>query len=495
MFQSYESTRNPKLKATASEAVLKGIAGDGGLYVMRDLEHKSISVGNLRGKSYAEMAEAVLRLMLDDFPEDKIKECVCKAYTNKFSTDEITPLVKAGDFYITELFHGPTSAFKDVALSILPHLMRASYEMNDIRGEVIILTATSGDTGKAALEGFKDVEGTKIAVFYPDGGVSMVQKAQMVTQEGSNTYVCAIRGNFDDAQAGVKKIFTDKRLIDEFKKNNKMFSSANSINVGRLVPQIVYYFYSYARLVEKGAVKIGDKVNFSVPTGNFGNILSGYYAKMLGLPVNRLICGSNENNVLYDFIRTGIYDRNRKFYKTISPSMDILVSSNLERLLYYMSGKNNEEVRSLMEQLNSSGKYEISPEMKKKINSVFYASCVFREETEKTIKETFGKYGYLLDTHTAVAYKALEEYRKQTGDNTLGVVLSTASPYKFSGSVYESLYGDNDGSEFEIMEKLSERTGVPVPENLKGLGRKPILHTDVCEISEMEDYVKTIAEQ
>jgi threonine synthase len=492
MFQSYESTRNSNLKATASEAVLKGIAEDGGLYVMRGLEHKSINIENLKGKRYPEMAASVLKLMLDDFPENKIKECVCKAYTNKFSTDEITPLVKIGDSYITELFHGPTSAFKDVALSILPYLMRISYEMNNINGEIIILVATSGDTGKAALEGFKDVEGTKIAVFYPENGVSTVQKRQMVTQEGSNTYVCAIRGNFDDAQAGVKKIFTDEKFVEELKKKNKMFSSANSINVGRLVPQIVYYFYSYARLVEKGAIKIGDKVNFSVPTGNFGNILSGYYAKILGLPVNRLICASNENNVLYDFIRTGIYDSNRKFYRTISPSMDILVSSNLERLLYYVSGKNNEEVKSLMEDLNSFGKYEISTEMREKINSVFYADCVFKEETEKTIKETFNKYGYLLDTHTAVAYKALEKYKKQTGDNTLSVILSTASPYKFSGSVYKSLYGVADGNEFEIMKKLFEKTGVPVPENLKGLSNKTVLHTDVCQVNEMESYIKTI---
>ncbi|HAQ39842.1 MAG TPA: threonine synthase [Clostridiales bacterium] len=492
MFQSYESTRSSNLKTTASKAVLKGIADDGGLYVMRDLEHKNINIEKLKDKSYMEMAEIILNEMLDDFPEEKIRECISKAYTDKFSTDEVTPVVKVGDSYITELFHGPTSAFKDVALSILPHLMTASYEMNDIKGKVIILAATSGDTGKAALEGFRDVKGTKIAVFYPDGGVSQVQKAQMVTQEGNNTFVCAIKGNFDDAQTGVKKIFTDEKLINELRENNKIFSSANSINIGRLIPQIVYYFYSYIKLVENGAVKMGDKVNFSVPTGNFGNILAGYYAKMLGLPVNMLICASNENNVLYDFINTGVYDRNRKFYRTISPSMDILVSSNLERLLYYMSGKNIDEVKSLMEQLNSSGKYEISHDMKKKINSEFYAGCVFMEETEKTIKETFEKYGYLLDTHTAVAYKTLEEYKRQTGDNAVSVVLSTASPYKFSRSVYESLYGEKDGDEFEIMDELSERTGVPIPVNLKGLNKKPVIHTTVCETNEMGNYVRKI---
>ncbi len=493
MLQSYESTRSLNLKASASKAVLKGIADDGGLYVMRELDSKKIGIESLINKSYVEIAELVLKEMLDDFSEEKIKECVNKAYTNKFSTEEIIPIVKVNNSYIAELFHGPTSAFKDVALSILPHLMTASYEMNDIEGEVLILTATSGDTGKAALEGFRDVKGTKIAVFYPDGGVSQVQKSQMETQEGSNVYVCAIKGNFDDAQTGVKKIFTDKALINELQENSILFSSANSINIGRLVPQIVYYFYSYVKLVENKAIDMWDKVNFSVPTGNFGNILAGYYAKMLGLPVNKLICGSNENNVLYDFIKDGVYDRNRKFYKTISPSMDILVSSNLERLLYYMSGKDNNEVKELMDALNSSGKYEVSQEMKNRIDSDFYAGCVFEDDTEKTIKDTFEKYGYLLDTHTAVAYKTLEEYRNNTKDETVSIVLSTASPYKFSKSVYESLYGKSNKEEFEIMEELSARTGVCIPKNLKGLNMKPILHKEVCEINEMEKYVRKIA--
>jgi len=490
MYKSYESTRCSDLRIRASDAVLRGIADDGGLYVMRELEYKKIDVEKLQDKSYIDMAEIILAEMLDDFSAEKIKECTAKAYTNKFSTDEITPVVKAGEEYVTELFHGPTSAFKDVALSILPHLMTASYEMNGIDEEVAVLVATSGDTGKAALEGFRDVKGTKIAVFYPYEGVSQVQKAQMETQEGSNTYVCAIRGNFDDAQTGVKKIFTDAALAKELKENNKMFSSANSINIGRLVPQIVYYFYSYMKLIESKTISMGEKINFVVPTGNFGNILAGYYAKLLGLPVNKLICASNENNVLYDFIRTGVYDRNRQFYKTISPSMDILVSSNLERLLYYMSEKNNEYVKSLMEQLNSSGRYEISDEMKEKINSEFYAACIFKDETKITIKETFEKHGYLLDTHTAVAYRALESYRKETKDNTVSVVLSTASPYKFSGSVYEALYGADNRDEFEIMEELSKRTGVVVPENLMGLNKKEIRHTAVCEIDEMKDYVR-----
>lgn len=493
MFQSYESTRNPNFVSTASRAVLQGIADDGGLYVMRNIEDKNIDIEDLKDKSYMEIAEKIISMMMDDFPKDKIKECVKNAYTGKFSADEITPVVKVGDSYVLELFHGPTSAFKDVALSILPHLLTTAYNMNDLNGEVIILTATSGDTGKAALEGFKDVNGTKIIVFYPDGGVSQVQKSQMATQEGKNTYVCAIKGNFDDAQTGVKNIFANESLRQELEKDNKMFSSANSINIGRLVPQIVYYFYAYMKLVESNDIKIGDKVNFAVPTGNFGNILAGYYAKNLGLPVNKLICGSNENNVLYDFIRTGIYDRNRDFHKTISPSMDILVSSNLERLLYYVSGKDNKIVNNLMEQLNSTGRYEVTDEMKKIISDEFYADCVFKEETEETIKKVYEKHGYLLDTHTAVAYRTLENYKKRTDDKTVSIVLSTASSYKFSKSVYESLYQETDNDEFEIMQELSDKTGVKIPENLKGLKEKTVLHKEVCETLEMENYVRKIA--
>lgn len=489
MIKSYESTRNANIKASASEAILKGIADDGGLYIMRNLEGKKVDIEKLQHKSYESMARIVLELMLDDFSKDKIKDCVEKAYTNKFSEKKIIPVVKVGQCFIAELFHGPTSAFKDVALSILPHLMTTSYEINDMKGEVIILTATSGDTGKAALEGFKDVEGTKIIVFYPDGGVSQVQKSQMVTQNGSNTYVCAIRGNFDDAQTGVKKIFTNEDIKNVLAEKNKILSSANSINIGRLVPQIVYYFYSYMSLVEKGAIKLYDEINFSVPTGNFGNILAGYYAKMLGLPIKKLICASNENNVLYDFIKTGVYDKNRTFYKTISPSMDILVSSNLERLLYFISGKKNEIVKKYMDNLNREGKYEISDEMKQTLDSQFYTSCVYEEDTKRIIKKTYEKDGYLLDTHTAVAFKALEDYKSETCDDTVSVVLSTASPFKFSKSVYESLFGVSDKDEFEIMHELSEKTGVKIPENLKGLEKKEILHKQICKINQMEEYV------
>ncbi|NLJ57766.1 MAG: threonine synthase [Tissierellia bacterium] len=489
MVQVYESTRNSKITATASEAVLKGIADDGGLYVLRNLEEKKVQINELQGKSYKEIAEIILKIMLNDFPQDKIKACVKNAYRDKFSKEEITPVVKVGDSYVLELFHGPTSAFKDVALSILPHLMTTAYQMNNMEGEVIILTATSGDTGKAALEGFKDVEGTKILVFYPEGGVSQVQKTQMVTQEGNNTFVCAIKGNFDDAQTGVKEIFSNEKLNKELKAKNRVLSSANSINVGRLVPQIVYYFYSYMKLVEKAAINIGDKVNFAVPTGNFGNILAGYYAKVLGLPVNKLICASNENNVLYDFINTGVYNRNREFHKTISPSMDILVSSNLERLLYYLSGKNNSMVRDFMESLKSTGRYTITDEMLKELKEDFYGGFVEKEYAEKTIKETFEKYGYLLDTHTAVAYKTMEDYRKETGDGTANIVLSTASPYKFSKSVYESLYGSANEDEFELMENLSQKTKVKVPANLNNLKNKEVKHSQVCNVNKMEEYV------
>ena len=489
MAQSYESTRNFELKAAASEVVLKGIADDGGLFVMRDLGERKVTINSLPGKTYMEIAEIVLSILLDDFSKDKIKECVRKAYTDKFSAKEITPVAKVGENYVTELFHGPTSAFKDVALSILPHLMTASYDMNKMTSEIIILTATSGDTGKAALEGFKDVKGTKVVVFYPEGGVSKVQEVQMSTQEGENTFVCAIKGNFDDAQTGVKNIFTNEKFNKEMAARNKFLSSANSINIGRLVPQIAYYFYTYKKLIEKEAVKIGDKVNFAVPTGNFGNILAGYYAKMLGLPINKLICASNENNVLYDFINTGVYNKNRELHRTISPSMDILVSSNLERLLYYLSGKDNERVKDYMEKLNTGGQYEITGEMAEKLREDFYGGCVYKEDAQQTIKKVYEEYGYLIDTHTAVAYKTLEDYKINTKDETVSVVLSTASPFKFARSVYESLYGRTNVDEFALMEELSQKTKVSIPDNLKYIKNKKIRHSEVCTVNEMESFV------
>lgn len=490
MTVSYESTRNTNIKSSASNAILEGLASDGGLYVMRDLTNKKVDLNLLQHKSYKELANYILKLMLDDFSDEKINECVNNAYTDKFENNEVANVLKVGEFYVTELFHGRTSAFKDVALSILPYLITSSYEMNDKHGEIVILTATSGDTGKAALEGFRDVDQTKIIVFYPDNGVSQIQKMQMITQEGKNTYVCAIKGNFDDTQTGVKNIFSDKIFSEILNKNNMAFSSANSINIGRLVPQIVYYFHSYFELIRKDVIKLNDKVNFCVPTGNFGNILAGYYAKMLGLPINKLICASNENNVLYDFIKTGVYDKNRQFHKTISPSMDILISSNLERLLYYISGKDNKLVQNFMESLNSSGKYEVTEKMKEEIANNFYTDCVFKEDTQKTIKEVYEKEKYLMDTHTAVAYKALENYKKKENDTTVSIVLSTASPFKFSRSVYEALYGQSEKEEFDIMCELSEKTGIEIPMKLKALKNKEVLHHTVCEKEEMLDFIK-----
>lgn len=490
MLRNYVSTRDENIKATASEAVLNGIAPDGGLYVMKDIDKIKVNVNELKGMSYHEIAFYILNCMLTDFSESTLTECINKAYDEKFSAKEITPLVKVGEDFILELFHGKTSAFKDVALSILPYLITESLSMNNIDEEIIILTATSGDTGKAALEGFKDVKGTKIIVYYPEGGVSQVQKAQMVTQEGNNTYVCAVKGNFDDAQTGVKKIFTDeniKKLLDD---NKKRFSSANSINVGRLVPQIVYYFYSYMNLIEQREIKEGEKVNFVVPTGNFGNILAGYYAKILGLPINKLICAANNNNVLYDFIRSGIYDANRDFYKTTSPSMDILISSNLERFLYYISGQDNKIISSLMKDLSEKKKYEVNDSMKEKLKDIFYSQFANEDEVNATIKKVYNEKKYLMDTHTAVAYKVLENYKQDTKDNTKNIILSTASPYKFAVDVYEAIFGKSNLNEFEIMHKLSEETGVKIPNNLEGLDKKTVIHNFVCEVASMDDIVK-----
>lgn len=494
MLRNYVSTRNENIKATASEAVLSGIAPDGGLYVMKDIDKIKINIDELKGKSYHEIAFYILNSMLTDFSESTLRECINKAYDEKFSSKEITPLVKIGEDFILELFNGKTSAFKDVALSILPYLITESLNMNNIDEEIIILTATSGDTGKAALEGFKDVKGTKIIVYYPEGGVSQVQKAQMVTQEGNNTYVCAVKGNFDDAQTGVKKIFTNKSINKLLEDNKKRFSSANSINVGRLVPQVVYYFYSYINLIEQKEIKQGEKVNFVVPTGNFGNILAGYYAKILGLPINKLICAANSNNVLYDFIRTGIYDANREFYKTTSPSMDILISSNLERFLFYISNQDNKIISSLMKDLSEKKKYEVNNSMKEKLEDIFYSQFADEEEVNTTIKKIYNEKNYLMDTHTAVAYKVLEDYKQDTKDNTKNIILSTASPYKFAVDVYESIFGESNLNEFEIMYELSEKTGVKIPKNLEGLDKKTVIHNFVSEITSMDDIVKLCVE-
>ncbi len=489
----YESTRNAEIKCTPSQAILEGLASDGGLFVLRDLDLMSIDLEKIMSMSYLEMACYILGKLLPDFSAETMKKCVENAYLGKFDTDEITPLEKVGDNWILELFHGPTCAFKDVALQILPHFVTASKKMNNDISDTVILTATSGDTGKAALEGFKNVDNTKIIVFFPNTGVSAVQKAQMTTQEGNNTYVCGIEGDFDDAQTGVKNIFSDKEIAKKLKSMNMNFSSANSINIGRLAPQIVYYFYAYKKLVENGNIKFRKKVNFAVPTGNFGDILAGKFAQLLGLPVNKLICASNCNNVLFDFISTGEYNRKRHLEKTISPSMDILVSSNLERLLYYVSGKDNKLVATLMNDLNTNGVYKVPNFMLEKIQQEFYAGYADDDATKATIKKYYANTGYLADTHTSVALNVVDAYKEQTGDDTPTVVLSTASPYKFSHSVYSAIFSDKAteklSDEYAIMKDLALKTGVAIPTPLADLKSKAVIHKNVCEKTEMSKFV------
>ena len=475
---NYISTRNKNIVKNDKVALLQGLSEDGGLFVLENFKDK-IDLEKLLNKSYTEIALEVLKLFFS-FDEKKLKSVIEKAYS-KFSTSKVTPLVELKKSYILELFHGPTSAFKDVALTLLPHLIQLALEGTN--QEILVLTATSGDTGKAALEGFKDIAQTEIIVFYPKNGVSKVQELQMRTQEGKNTKVCAIEGNFDDAQTGVKNIFLDENL--QKKLGDKKFSSANSINIGRLTPQIVYYIVSYVELVKNNKIKMGDKINFVVPTGNFGDILAGYYAKKLGLPVNKFICASNNNNVLYDFLTTGTYDRNREFLKTISPSMDILISSNLERLLYDLSGADDNYIKSLMEDLNKNGKYQVNDEILKKIKEQFGAGYATDEETAKTIKKVWEEEKYLLDPHTAVAYKVMLE--QNLSEPT--VVLSTASPYKFCASVANALLNIHDEDEFVLMQKLYETTKVEIPENLKNLKSKEILHSDIIKKEEMPEYV------
>ncbi len=488
-YMLYQSTRNNEEQISASAAILRGIAPDGGLYMLNSFNELNFEWKKTLSMSTLEIAEYVLSSLFTDFSREEMKELVKKAYTGKFETEDLTPTVKVGNRYILELFRGPTSAFKDVALSMLPQLIIASRKKNNSPEDIVILTATSGDTGKAALEGFHDVVGTKIIVFYPDEGVSKIQKAQMVTQVGNNVCVCAVRGNFDDAQTGVKKIFAecqDKNLLDG---TNAVLSSANSINIGRLAPQIVYYFKSYADLVENGEIKAGDKVNFVVPTGNFGDILAGYFAKCMGLPVDKLVCASNANDVLTDFIRTGTYNRNREFHKTISPSMDILVSSNLERLLYLMSGCNSHEVAGLMEELKTKGEYTVSSAIKSALDNEFWAGCCNDEQTSITIGKVYETFNYLCDTHTAVAYNVAEQFKDETGNTNPTIILSTASPYKFATSVSEAIGIETSEDEFAVMDNLNKVTGVPVPRGLNGLDKLEVLHKDVIEVDDMLDFV------
>ena len=486
---NYVSTRGSINTKTAAQAVIQGIAEDKGLYVPVNLPVLPFRLEELPGKTYQEIALKVISAFFTDYTEEEMKACVNGAYDNKFEEKEIAPLVQRGDAYFLELYHGKTAAFKDMALSILPYLLTTAMKKEKEEKRICILTATSGDTGKAALEGFADVPGTEIIVFYPNQGVSQVQERQMVTQEGENTHVFAINGNFDDAQTGVKRIFNDAVFAEELGKMNCKLSSANSINIGRLVPQVAYYVHSYAKMMEKGSLQAGEKMNIVVPTGNFGNILAAYYAKQMGIPVGKLICASNENKVLTDFINTGIYDIRRDFYLTNSPSMDILISSNLERLLYHLSGGNAAEVKALMESLDTEKVYEVSGKIKDGLKD-FYAGFATVEETNRAIGAMYEKNGYLMDTHTAVAYKVYKDYVAETGDHIPAIIASTASAYKFADSVARSIGLEEEKDGFAYVKALHEKTGVRIPAGLKDLESKPIRHTGVLDLEQMKESVK-----
>lgn len=488
----YASTRDANEKVTASQAILRGLANDGGLFVPTEIPALDVSVEELAKMSYQETAYAVMKRFFTDFTEEELKHCINSAYDSKFDTEEIAPLVSADGAYYLELFHGPTIAFKDMALSILPHLLITSARKNQVKNDIVILTATSGDTGKAALAGFADVEGTKIIVFYPKNGVSPIQEKQMVTQKGKNTFVVGINGNFDQAQTGVKTMFSDKELAKEMDAAGYQFSSANSINIGRLVPQIVYYVYAYSKLYANGVIAKDEKINVVVPTGNFGNILAAFYAKNMGLPIGKLICASNENKVLYDFFSTGAYDKNREFVLTNSPSMDILISSNLERLIYRIAGNDAAKNTALMKKLSSEGRYEITPEMKAQLEE-FYGNYTSEEETAKVIKDLYEKTGYVIDTHTAVAAGVYGKYKADTKDeDTKTVIASTASPFKFTRSVMEAIDAEkySDMSDFALVDELSKIASVSVPQAIEEIRTAPVLHDTVCEVNEMQSVVK-----
>jgi len=485
----YVSTRNPSIKVRSSRAILDGQAEGGGLYVPSDLDNIKVDYHKIiEGGDFRSMAKAVWNVFFDDYGEELIDELVERSYRNKFSAEDITPVVSthssSADAYVLELYHGPTSAFKDVALSALPNLMSAARSMNDFTDDILILTATSGDTGSAAIQGFRDVPGTAIIVFYPHGGVSDTQRLQMVTPDSSNVTACAIRGNFDDAQTGVKRLFREipKPVA------GVSLSSANSINIGRLVPQIVYYFSAYAQLLKAGAIADGDRIDFVVPTGNFGDIMAGWYALKMGLPVRRLVCASNKNDVLTEFLSTGRYDRKRDFFKTTSPSMDILVSSNLERLLYYVCGP--EHTVEYMKQLEQNGEYTITAEELAEIQSVFTGIFASDDKGAAAIRNVFEADSYLMDTHTSIAWACMERYKENAdGPDTPAVVLSTASPYKFSAAVLEALGEELTGSDEGNMKKCHDITGAEIPSGLAGIFKKPIIHKDVIEISDMKAYV------
>lgn len=480
---NYQSTRNHRLQASSAAAVLEGIAADGGLYIRDDLSTMNFDWKGLLGEDSLTMSARILSALLPDIPD--METLVKQGYEGKFETDELTPLAQVGDRYVLELFRGPTSAFKDVALSLLPRLITSAKTVCGVDDEIVILTATSGDTGKAALEGFHDVPGTRIIVFYPHGGVSTVQQAQMATQEGSNVCVCAVRGNFDDAQTGVKNIFAacqDKDL------HGVRLSSANSINIGRLAPQVMYYFRAYADLVKAGRIRVGDTVHYVVPTGNFGDILAGYFAKLMGLPVGKLVCASNANDVLTEFLSTGVYDKRRPFHKTTSPSMDILVSSNLERMLYLLSDGDDAYVAGLMRQLRDEGRYQVTDKMLARLHEIFSCACCDDAQAAEVMGRVWREHGYVCDPHTAVAWHAADAFMEQA-DGAPVVVLSTASPYKFPAAVLSALGEEPGDDEFAMMDKLSALTGTPIPKNLATLREKQVRHKDVIDKDAMLDYV------
>lgn len=491
----YQSTRNSSIAISSSEAIKKGLSEEGGLFVPEKIPQMTpADIEMLKDMKYTERAKVILQKFLTDFTEEELDNCINSAYTKeKFETDNIAPVYKLCDGeYILELWHGPTCAFKDMALQILPHLLTTSIKKTGETNEVVILVATSGDTGKAALEGFRDVDGTRIVVFYPDNGVSEIQKLQMVTQEGDNVGVAAVRGNFDDAQNGVKNIFTDEEYINLLANNNFKLSSANSINWGRLVPQIVYYFSAYADMLKANEITLGQKINIVVPTGNFGNILAAYYAQQMGLFVNKFICASNKNNVLTDFINTGVYNKNRDFHTTISPSMDILISSNLERFLYNLSDNDDAVITELMKKLAVDGKYEVSDKIKEKIADIFCGGCADDDTTMQTIKKCRDEFGYVIDTHTAVAKAVYDSYKKSTGDNTKTVIASTASPFKFNQSVLIALDGHGSVAgkdEFTLLDELSEKSGMKIPASLSALKNKSRLFDTVCDKEQMVQIV------
>ena len=480
----YKSTRDAEKTVTASQAILKGLADDGGLFVPVSIPKLPVSLGELKEMTYQEIAYTVMKEFLTDFTEEELKSCIAKAYDSKFDTEEIAPLA--------ELFHGATIAFKDMALSILPHLLTTSAKKNQVKNEIVILTATSGDTGKAALAGFADVEGTKIIVFYPKNGVSRVQELQMVTQKGDNTSVVAIHGNFDNAQSGVKAMFENKELEKELNEAGYQFSSANSINIGRLVPQVVYYVYAYAKLLQNEEIAEDEEINVVVPTGNFGNILAAYYAKNMGIPIAKLICASNENKVLYDFFQTGTYDRNREFVLTTSPSMDILISSNLERLIYKISGEDARKDTDLMTELKTKGSYAITGEMKANLAD-FAAGYATEEQVAKTIHDIYEDTGYVMDTHTAVAATVYKAYKEDSKDDRKTVIASTASPYKFAGSVMSAIDPKYKGQDdFKLIEELQKVSGTELPNAIKEIMNAEIRHNTECDVDQMEQTVKNI---